>query len=96
VTKATTFRSSLPAPATGTLKISRRQKVVEGLMSALRGTCAGLPGNCRRKNGHYVIAAIGMTVFSVLFMQSPSFLARERHLAQGHGHGHSNRQMLLG
>jgi hypothetical protein len=34
-------------------------------------------------------------VFAV-FMQSPSFLAHQRHLADGHGHGRSNCQTLFG
>lgn len=39
---------------------------------------------------------MGMAVFSVFFMQSSSLLAHQGHLAPGHGHGHSNRQMLFG
>jgi hypothetical protein len=69
---------------------------VEGLISALRETCAGLPDKRRGKNSHYAMADIGMAAFSVFFMQSPSFLAHQRHLAQGHGHGHSNCQTLFG
>ena len=34
--------------------------------------------------------------FSVFFMQSPSFLAHQRHLADGHGHGRSNCETLFG
>jgi hypothetical protein len=37
-----------------------------------------------------------MAAYSVFFMQSSSFLAHQRHLAQGHGHGHSNCQTLFG
>jgi hypothetical protein len=69
---------------------------VEGLISALRETCAGLPDKRRGKNSHYAMADIGLAAFSVFFMQSSSFLAHQRHLAQGHGHGHSNCQTLFG
>jgi hypothetical protein len=69
---------------------------VEGLISALREICAVLPDKRRGKNSHYAMADIGMAAFSVFFMQSPSFLAHQRHLAQGHGHGHSNCQTLFG
>ena len=56
----------------------------------------GLPDKRRGKNSHYAMADIAMAAFSVFFMQSPSFLAHQRHLAQGHGHGHSNCQTLFG
>jgi hypothetical protein len=58
---------------------------VEGLISALREICAVLPDKRRGKNSHYAMADIGMAAFSVFFMQSPSFLAHQRHLAQGMG-----------
>ena len=41
------------------------------------------------------MADIGMAAFSVFFMQSPSFLAHQRHLQDGAGHGRSNCQTLL-
>ena len=69
---------------------------LEDLISALRATCAGLPDKRRGKNSHYVMADIGMAAFSVFFMQSPSFLAHQRHLADGHGHGRSNCETLFG
>jgi len=37
-----------------------------------------------------------MAAFSVFFMQSPSFLAHQRHLAQGAGYGRSNCETLFG
>jgi hypothetical protein len=43
------------------------------------------------------MADIGMAAFSPLFfMQTPSFLAHQRHLADGHCHGRSNCQTLFG
>src|ERR1700688_141123 len=54
----------------------------------MRGVCAGLPDKRRGRNVHYAIADIGMAAFSVFFMQSPSFLARQRRVL--HGCGPSN------
>ena len=65
-------------------------------MSALRETCSGLPDKRRGKNVQYLMADIGMAAFSVFFMQSPSFLAHQRHLADGYGHGRSNCETLFG
>src|SRR5271163_2061665 len=65
-------------------------------MSALRETCSGLPDKRRGTNCRYVMADIGMAAFSVFFMQSPSFLAHQRHLADGYGHGRSNCETLFG
>ena len=42
------------------------------------------------------MADIGMAAFSMFFMQSPSFLAHQRQLAEGHGHGRSNCETLFG
>jgi hypothetical protein len=55
------------------------------LLGSLRERCAGLPDKRRGANGRYTMADIGMAAFSVFFMQSPSFLAHQRHLAQGQG-----------
>src|SRR5271155_2082144 len=65
-------------------------------MSALRETCSGLPDKRRGTNCRYVMADIGMAAFSVFFMQSPSFLAHQRHLTDGYGHGRSNCETLFG
>src|SRR5258708_38268201 len=65
-------------------------------MSGLGATWGGLPDKRRGKNVHYVMADIGMAAFAPFFMQSPSFLAHQRHLADGHGHGRSNCQTLFG
>jgi hypothetical protein len=68
---------------------------VDDLISALRVTYAGVPDKRRGKNGQYLMADIGMAAASVFFMQCPSFLAHQRHLADGHGHGRSNCQSLF-
>ena len=60
-------------------------ETVEGLISGLRETCSGLSDKRRGKNSQYAMADIGMAAFAVFFMQSPSFLAHQRHLTQKHG-----------
>jgi hypothetical protein len=45
-------------------------------------------------NTTYPMADIGMAAFSVFFMQSPSFLAHQRHFEEGHGR--SNCASLFG
>ena len=70
--------------------------VIDRLISALRAICAGLLDKRRGKNFHYSMADIGTAAFSVFFMQSPSFLAHQRQLADGAGHGRSNCQTLFG
>jgi hypothetical protein len=64
------------------------------LLGSLRECCAGLPDRRTGKNGRYSMAEIGLAAFSVFFMQSPSFLAHQRHLAQGQGR--SNCENLFG
>jgi hypothetical protein len=52
-----------------------------------------LPDKRRGANARYTMADIGMAAFSVFFMQSPSFLAHQRQMAQGQGR--SNCQTLF-
>jgi hypothetical protein len=70
--------------------------VLESLIVDLREVCAGLPD---RRQGPpqphaYTMADIGLSAFSLFFMGSPSFLAYQRALAEGHGR--SNCQTLFG
>jgi hypothetical protein len=65
------------------------------LIGTLRETCACLPDKRTGRNVGYTMADIGMAAFSVFFMQSPSFLAHQRRLQEGAGHGRSNCQTLL-
>ena len=58
---------------------------LETLLGALRRCCETFPDPRRGSNGTYRIADIGMAAFSVFFMQSPSFLAHQRRLQEGHG-----------
>ena len=69
---------------------------LEQRIGELSLVCAGLPD--RRKGplaaGAYSMADIGLSAFSLFFMGSPSFLAHQRHLAEGQGR--SNCQTLFG
>jgi len=68
--------------------------VLESLISDLREVCTGLPD---RRSGtgesSYSMADVGLSAFSLFFMGSPSFLAHQRALADGHGR--SNCQTLF-
>jgi len=68
-------------------------EILEGLLSTIRETCAGLPDKRRGRNIRYTMADIGLAAFSVFFMQSPSFLAYQRSLAERHSR--SNCQTLF-
>ena len=69
---------------------------VEGLIAELREVCADLPD--RRtgpsRDDAYTMTDIGLSAFSIFFMGSPSFLAHQRALEEGHGR--SNCQTLFG
>jgi hypothetical protein len=69
---------------------------LESLIAELRQVCAGLPDKRRGPptEGAYAMADIGTSAFSLFFMGSPSFLAHQRALAEGHGR--SNCQTLFG
>jgi len=69
---------------------------VEQLIGELREVCAGLPDQRKgpRRDGDYTMADIGLSGFSIFFMGSPSFLAHQRALEEGHGR--SNCKTLFG
>jgi hypothetical protein len=58
---------------------------LDALLGSLRGCLDGFPDKRRGINTTYSMGDIGMAAFSVFFMQSPSFLAHQRRLEQGHG-----------
>ncbi len=66
---------------------------LEGLISELRSVCASFPDQRTGSNGRYEMADIGLSAFSIFFMQSPSFLAHQRALA--HAQGRSNCESLF-
>ena len=63
-------------------------------LDRLRECFAGLPDPRRGRNRRYAMADIGMAALSVFLMQSPSFLARQRALAEGRAR--SNAHTLFG
>jgi Transposase DDE domain len=67
---------------------------LQSLLGRLRQCCETFPDKRRGMNTIYSIADIGMAAFSVFFMQSPSFLAHQRQLWEGHGR--SNCESLFG
>jgi len=69
----------------GACTIRKRGEPPGPLLGALRRCCETFPDPRRGANGTYKIADIGMAAFSVFFMQSPSFLAYQRRLQEGHG-----------
>jgi hypothetical protein len=60
---------------------------VEQLIGGLREVCAGLADQRKGppREGDYTMGDIGLSAFSIFFMASPSFLAHQRALAEGHG-----------
>ena len=82
-------RRELPGPG------ERPVNALETLLGGLREVCAGLPDRRRAPGiGGYPMADIGLSAFALFFMGSPSFLAHQRALEEGHGR--SNCQTLFG
>src|SRR6476659_6340581 len=54
-------------------------EMLESLLAGVRSACAGFPDR-RRGNVTYSMADIGLSAFSLFFMQSESFLAHQRAL----------------
>jgi len=68
-------------------------EILEGLLAGLREVCAGF-ADSRRGPVRYSMTDVGLSAFSLFFMQSESFLAYQRQLGQGHSA--SNCQTLFG
>ena len=68
-------------------------KTLDRLIGSLRGCCHSLPDLRQGGDVRYTMADIGLSAFSLFFMQSPSFLAHQRRLEEGQGR--SNCQMLF-
>ncbi|MSP02019.1 MAG: hypothetical protein EXR07_13360 [Acetobacteraceae bacterium] len=68
---------------------------LESLLAELKTACAGLPDPRKEpfRDGQCTMADIGLSAFSVFFMESPSFLGHQRALEEGHGR--SNCQTLF-
>lgn len=69
-------------------------RLLDDLLRELGAVCAELADKRKGSGGRYTMADIGLSAFSLFFMQSPSFLAHQRALEDGHGR--SNCQTLLG
>ncbi len=69
-------------------------QIQDRLIAALRRCCQSLPDRRRGQNTTYAMADFALAAFAPFFMQSPSFLAHQRHLETGHGR--SNCQTLFG
>jgi hypothetical protein len=69
-------------------------EIFESLLDGLHTVCAGFSDSPRRADVDYTMADIGLSAFSLFFMQSESLLSQQRHLE--HGHGTSNCHTLFG
>ncbi len=69
-------------------------KILDRLIGALRGCCHSLPDLRQGGDTRDTMADIGLSAFSLFFLQSPSFLAHQRRLEEGQGR--SNCQTLFG
>jgi len=57
-------------------------EILETLLNGVRSACTAFPDK-RRGDGRYSMADIGLSAFSLFFMQSESFLAYQRELEAG-------------
>jgi hypothetical protein len=57
--------------------------VLDQLLADLKAVCAAFPDK-RKSEGIYSMADIGLSAFSLFFVQSDSFLAFQRRLEEGH------------
>jgi hypothetical protein len=69
-------------------------EIFESLLGGLQNVCAGFSDARRSTDVDYSMADIGLSAFSLFFMQSESFLSHQRHLE--HGQGTSNCHTLFG
>jgi len=60
-------------------------QIQDRLIAALRRCCQALPDPRRGKNTTYATADFALAAFAPFFMQSPSFLAHQRHLETSNG-----------
>jgi hypothetical protein len=69
-------------------------EIFKVLLQGLREACSGFSDSRRSADGNYTMADIGLSAFSLFFMQSKSFLSHQKRLVEGHGT--SNCQTLFG
>src|SRR6195952_6082245 len=63
--------------------IQARHALLRSLLDGVRSTCAGFPDKRRGGDVTYAMADIGLSAFSLFFMQSESFLSYQRGLEEG-------------
>lgn len=63
---------------------------LDSYIAALRARCDFLPDKREGRNTQYSMSDIGLAAFSVFFMQSPSFLAHQKALAELRGRSNAN------
>lgn len=68
--------------------------IQDRLLDSLRRCCQSVPDQRRGQNTTYGMADFALAAFAPFFMQSPSFLAHQRHLETGRGR--SNCETLFG
>jgi hypothetical protein len=73
--------------------LTKRVKFQE-MMDSLGRSFEGMPDRRKGQNTQYEIRDAGMSAFSVFYMQSPSFLAYQRHMEQQRGR--NNARSLFG
>ena len=61
-----------------------RVQTQDRLLAALRRCCKAVPDRRHGKNTTYAMADFVLAAFAPFFLQSPSFLAHQRHLETGH------------
>jgi hypothetical protein len=54
--------------------------ILDHLLSGLKDACAAFPDKRKGEGGVYTMADIGLSAFSLFFMQSESFLSYQRSL----------------
>lgn len=69
-------------------------KHLDRLIFLLKNCCASLPDRRSGANTQYLMSDIGLSAFSIFFMQSPSFLSHQRSFEKTRGQ--SNCQTLFG
>ena len=63
---------------------------LDSYIAALRARCDFLPDKREGRNTQYSMSDIGLAAFSAFFMQSPSFLAHQKALAELRGRSNAN------
>jgi hypothetical protein len=69
-------------------------EILDEQLAGLRTVCSGFADKRGCGVPTYTMADVGLSAFSLFFMQSESFLSDQRHLEQGHGD--SNGRTLFG